>query len=144
MNAFLDANVFFAAARSPKGGSSFVLALGKSGAINIITTEYVLIEAERNIRESPNQMYLVRHYQNLSETHVMVQPLPKLSASSSALLEQYIPKKDMPVLVGAIESKANVFITLDRKHFLENEKLLVLRLPFKIMNPQRFLQKYFG
>jgi predicted nucleic acid-binding protein len=46
---FLDANVFFAAVSSPKGGSHFILELAKKGKLEIITVNQALLEAERNI-----------------------------------------------------------------------------------------------
>lgn len=59
-----------------------------------------------------------------------------------AKFKKLLPDKDIPILFGAIVSGANFLITLDRKHFLENEKLKKLKLPFKIVNPGDFLREY--
>ncbi|MBU4299161.1 PIN domain-containing protein [Patescibacteria group bacterium] len=48
MEVFLDANIFFAGARSQKGGSGFILELAKRQKIEITTVSYVLLEAEQN------------------------------------------------------------------------------------------------
>ena len=48
---FLDANVFFAAAGSPTGGSAFVLELAKHKKIQATTVGHALVEAERNIQK---------------------------------------------------------------------------------------------
>ncbi len=60
MKVFLDANIFFAAARSPKGGSGFILELAKIGKIEVITVSQALLEAERNIAKKLGTNYLDR------------------------------------------------------------------------------------
>ena len=49
---FLDANIFFAAVRSPHGGSYFVIELAKRKYLQIVTVAYALAEAERNIKKN--------------------------------------------------------------------------------------------
>jgi len=58
LKVFLDANVFFAAARSPKGGSGFVLEIAKKGELEIVTVSQALLEAERNIFKKLGTRYL--------------------------------------------------------------------------------------
>jgi len=60
-----------------------------------------------------------------------------------AKFKKLLPQKDIPILFGAIVSKAQVLITLDKKHFLGNEKLRKMKFPCEIMNPGDFLGKYF-
>lgn len=142
MNVFLDANVFFSAARSPEGGSAFVLALAKSGRIMASANEYVLWEAERNLRNL-GYFCLLNHYQNITDSGLMIYPTRGMPESEVRLLRSYVLAKDIPVLIGALQSKADVLITLDKKHLLDNQGLKLLDLPFKIMNPAGFLQTYF-
>lgn len=143
MNVFVDANVFFAAARSPHGGSGFILRLAKAGAINVITTEFVLMEAERNIRQSCGQWELFAHYQNvLNGNYIIQQPLELLSSDAN-MAARYLPHKDVPILVSAIRAHADALLTLDRRHFTRNEALLRLQLPIEIIEPSDFLKKYF-
>lgn len=75
MRVFLDANIFFAGARSPKGGSGFVLELAKKGKLEIITVNQALLEAEENIRKKLGLPYLNRHYQNLLEIKPKIQSI---------------------------------------------------------------------
>ena len=140
---FLDANVFFAGAGSPQGGSGFILELAKKNQIEIITVRHALHEAERNIQKKLGASYLLRHYQNLLGLKLSIQPLPLLTARETKRFRDIIPAKDTPILLGAISSPANVLITLDRKHFLKNEKLNKLKVSFEIMNPGEFLNRYF-
>lgn len=140
---FLDANVFFAAASSPKGGSGFVLELAKRGKLEIITISQALFEAEQNIRKKLDLKCLNRHYQNLLVIKPRIQSLEFITIEEIAKFSKLLPAKDIPILLGAILGKAQVFTTLDRRHFLENEKLKTIKLPFEIMNPGDFLRKYF-
>jgi predicted nucleic acid-binding protein len=139
---FLDANVFFAAVSSLKGGSNFILEIAKKGKLEIITVNQALLEAERNILKKLGVECLNRHYQNLLEIRPKIQFIGFITLEEIAKFKKLLPEKDIPILFGAIVSGANFLITLDRKHFLENEKLKKLKLPFKIVNPGDFLKKY--
>jgi len=140
---FLDANIFFAATRSPQGGSGFILELAKRNKLAIITVNQALFEAEQNIRRKLSPKFLNRHYQNLLEIKPQIQSLEFITLEEITKFKKLVPTKDIPILLGAILSKVKVLITLDRKHFLENEKLKKIKLPFGIMNPGDFLRKYF-
>lgn len=53
-----------------------------------------------------------------------------------------VPEKDAPIIMGAFLSGADALITLDKKHFLDNAHLLKINLPFLIMTPGDFIQKF--
>lgn len=143
MKVFLDANIFFAGARSQKGGSGFILELAKRQKIEIITVSYILLEAEQNIIKKLSPQYLSRHYQNLLEIKPKIQSIEFVTLEEINRLRKLIPSKDIPILLGAILSGCRFLITLDRKHFLNNEKLKGIELPFRILNPGEFLREYF-
>lgn len=140
---FLDANIFFAGARSPKGGSGFVLELAKRKKLEVVTVNQALLEAEQNILKKLGLQYLNRHYQNLLEIKSKIQSIKFVTLADISRFRKVIPTKDIPILLGAILSKSRILITLDRKHFLENAELKKLKLPFEIMNPGEFLREYF-
>ena len=139
MKAFLDANVFIAAAGSPKGGSAFVLEFAKKGMFAAVTVTHALVEAERNIRNKMSPASLERHHANLLKLRHDIQLLPMLDTPQQEMLECMLPSKDIPILLGAALSGAGFLITLDKKDFLQNEKLRSANLPFKIMPPGEFL-----
>ena len=56
--------------------------------------------------------------------------------------EQLLPRKDIPILLGAMLSEVKFLITLDKKDFLDNERLIKAELSFQIITPGDFLQKY--
>lgn len=143
MKVFLDANIYFAGTRSPKGGSGFILELARRQKIEIITVSYVLLEAEQNIIKKLSPQYLNQHYQNLLEIKPKIQSIEFVTLKEINRLRKLIPSKDIPILLGAILSGCRFLITLDRKHFLNNEKLKGIELPFRILNPGEFLREYF-
>jgi len=139
---FLDANIFFAAAGSPKGGSAFVLELAKRTKLQLVTVSYALIEAERNIKKKLDSEALVRHYQNLLDADLNIQGVERVSTDTIAQFEKIIIQKDIPILLGAISADVDFLVTLDKKDFLENKKLASMNLPFEILTPGEFLKRY--
>ncbi len=141
--AFLDANIFFAAAKSHFGGSYFILELAKKRRITVVTSAHALAEVERNIEKKLGGEALNEHYENLLEIRPKIQSLEMLPLGLEEKLKAYIPEKDIPILAGAILSEVDCFITLDKKHFLGNKNLSKLNLPFAILTPGSFIQRYF-
>lgn len=142
LKVFLDANIFFAGAKSPNGGSGFILELAKKNQIEVITVPQALLEAKRNIRKKLGLRYLLDHYQNLLEIKPKIQSIKFITLQDIERFQKIVPMKDIPILIGAISSGVRFLITLDRKHFLGNEKLKELKLSLKIMNPGDFLKEY--
>ncbi len=128
MKLFLDANVFFAAAGSPQGGSSFIITGATAKKWKIITVAHALHEAERNIDLKLSKDALTRHYKNLIECTPEIQPIDLLNLQQLAELGKFITFKDVPILAGAILSKPDYLITLDRKDFINNKRLKSLEL----------------
>ena len=65
-----------------------------------------------------------------------------LNLETIHMLENFLVLKDIPILAGALFSKAEFLITLDKRDFLDNKKLTNLNLPFKILNPENFIKNY--
>lgn len=141
---FVDANVFFAAVKSRTGGSYFILELAKRGMLETVTVGHALAEAERNILDKIGNRALYAHYDNLLAARPRVQSLAKVPLELEARLKPYVPEKDFPILLGAFLSNPDALVTLDRKHFLRNEKLAALKLPFSVMTPGDFIKVHFA
>jgi predicted nucleic acid-binding protein len=141
INIFLDANVFFAAVHSPQGGSGLVIQLAKQGKVGIYTVSHVLLEAERNIESKLGQKYLSAHYQNLIDVKPKIIALPILRPEDVEKFNQLVPIKDIPVLLGGLCGNIKWLVTLDKKHFLNNIKLVEKDFPFIIVNPGDFLKR---
>ncbi len=113
---FLDASCWVAAAGSPTGGSSLILKLGRAGRVRLLATRRVLQEAEHNIRTKMGQEPLLRYYRLLGSVELeLVSPVtPEEEAKWSGL----VAPKDAHVLAGAAKAKADILISLDRRHIL--------------------------
>lgn len=142
MRIFLDASVFFAAAGSPTGGSAFVLELAKQKRIEAITIVYALVEAERNIKKKLGSKALDHHRENVLEIDPKIQNIENVSIGIATAFEQLLPRKDVPILLGAILSKTEFLITLDKRDFLQNKKLIEAGFSFTIAAPGEFLRQY--
>lgn len=139
---FLDANIFIAATASSRGGSRLLFELAKGGVIKIVTVKHALLESERNIREKLGQNHLHIFYQLLLEGLPEIQSLAAVSLKDIFYWEHIVPRKDVPILLGALHSKVVFLITLDRRDFLANEKLADLDLPLRIITPGDFIQNH--
>lgn len=137
MRIFLDANVFFAGCVSREGASAFVLELARRKRVELIASKLVLREADRNLRLKAPQAALKVFHRFLKRVRVRIVLAPSEEAMKS--YEGRVDPKDLPVLVGAIASKSDFFLTLDRKHFLSSELVAKIKKP-RILSPADFLR----
>jgi len=108
---FLDANVLFSAAHNPQ---SPLLALWEVKDIVLLTSSYAAEESRRNLEAlRPDRM---KALQSLLQEVRIVEHLPCRDAGASPGLPP-LPEKDRPILQAAIRQKANLLLTVDRKHF---------------------------
>jgi putative PIN family toxin of toxin-antitoxin system len=131
---FLDANIFIAGSASPEGGSAIILQACKKGLFQAVTTELVLVEAERNIRKKLDKKVLGRFHKVIKEVGIEIYP----PATTASHYQKIITPKDAHVLAAAIESNCDYLITLDRRHFF-TPKILKTDLPVKIIIPKNFI-----
>ncbi len=104
---FLDANILFSAAYgSPSLNRFWDLASDKK--VLLLTSAHAIEEARRNLEEIEHRDRL----ENLIQGTVIVPEPPADYACPISL-----NKKDIPVFVAALSSKATHFITGDIKHF---------------------------
>ena len=137
---FLDANIFVAATKSPQGGSRLILNLAKEKKIEIVTVRHALGEAERNIELKFGRGYLLDYYRLLIELSPTIQSIKHATIKDILALGRVVPRKDIPITLGALHSKCAFLITLDKKDLLGNKNLI--GFPFKIITPGEFIQKY--
>ena len=133
---FLDTSVIFAAVFSPEGGSRLLFRLGEIGLLDIWVGQSVLHEADEVVRRKvphtlPDLAFL------LSIVRVSLGSTPSSREFEQAReLINYLP--DARVLAEALCAAPDWFVTLDRKHFLENRFLA--ELPFRIGTPGDVLE----
>ena len=136
---FLDTSAIFAAIISPVGGGRALLQLGELHAMRLFAGPTTLLELETVIRrKSPNalpKLALVLAQANFSTG-------PKAHPDQIATLHpflDYLP--DVEGLAAAIATKCAFFVTLDRKHFLDNARLRQM-LPMPLGTPGDCLAWY--
>jgi len=115
--AFLDASVLFAAAYSPRGSAYQVLRRALEGAITILVSEDVVVEARRNLE--------VKAPEALADYELLVERLP-LTITEDPTPEaikgvsRYLNPNDAIILAAAITAQLDYFVTWDRKHLLSD------------------------
>lgn len=117
MIAFIDASVILAALGSRTGGSSQILRLIRGRKINGITSQAILEEVLRNA-------YKIKITESEVSRMISTSSLKVIPAPISEEVEKYLDKtaaKDAHVVASAIKSKAEVIITLDKKHLLSKK-----------------------
>ena len=135
---FLDASMLVAAVLSREGGSFRVVTEASVRGTLLITSRYAYQETKQALQEKYPQFLTELH--RLSPLFAI---LPNPPEKTIRKVIEWIDYKDAPILAAAIRHKANVLITLDRKHFLENEILKEKIEHIEILTPGSFIQKYF-
>ena len=133
---FLDANVYFAGFFSKQGASAVMLELARRKKIELLATQLVLKEADRNLRKKASSEVLTdfRRFLNGTKIQISLPPTEEMRARCESLIHF----KDIPILATALEAKVDFLITLDRKHFL-TESVLTHSGKTKILTPADFI-----
>jgi uncharacterized protein len=133
---FLDSNVILSGLLSERGAPRILLDILSLGLpfLKGLTGQYNVIEIERNLKKKlPEGPPLYKKY------------FPKLNLEIISLpswedIKKYAgisADKDVPVLVSAINGKADFLISGDKKHFSPLKRKGPL--PLRILNPADFL-----
>jgi predicted nucleic acid-binding protein len=136
---FLDANVLIAAAGSAEGGSAVVLEICRVKLAIPVLTRLILREAERNIQGKLDRSALLRFYRLIADLEPDLIPIASTEDLASA--SQVVSPKDAHVLAGARAGAATHLITLDRKHFLQEDQRAGM-LPIVACTPGEFLREF--
>ena len=112
---FVDADVLFAGAVSPSeaGASLVVLRLAEITLIEAITSEQVIVEAERNLTEKLPQA--------LPEFRLLVsrclEVVPNPAPADLARHTGSAHRKDLPILVAAVRERCTWLVTFNTRHY---------------------------
>ncbi|SRR6266511_4911550 len=102
---FLDANVLFSAAYRRDAG---LLQLWKLSNVTLCSSRYAVEEARINLVEQSQRTRLDKLSKNLQLFDAPPRDLPK---------GIFLPEKDLPILLAAIEARATHLLTGDIRHF---------------------------
>jgi predicted nucleic acid-binding protein len=137
LKVFLDSNVILSGLFSDKGPPRLILDILSLGLppLAALTGVYNIIEVERNLRAKlPESLPVFRTA--LAALKAEIIPLP--SAGDLMPWAGTTADRDLPVLVSAIKSEADVLVTGDTKDLL---KLRDAALPLVVASPAEFLNE---
>lgn len=129
---FVDSSVLFSAVNSPIGGSAKIFTVK---SFKLITSPTVLVEVERNVRNKLPSEYLRRFF-FLVEGLTVIDQRPNDRLISQA--KKVIAEKDAVILAEVKQSKAEVVVTLDKKHFFTGKAATFLGKQ-KVATPKMLL-----
>jgi len=109
---FFDSSCLVAAAGSPTGGSSVLLAICARGFLKGAVSHGVLAEAEGNILTNLALPARIRYHQEILSMPLIVAPVP--SAFERETAAAITGAKDAHVLAAALNAGAQFLITLDK------------------------------
>ena len=139
ISAFLDTSALFAGIWSAEGGSRMILKLGEAGAVRLLVGPQVLDEIESALRrKAPDMLGLLALLLDRSGVEVVLSPTSDTVRDSEVLTGH---SGDAQVLAAAWAAGVDYFVTLDRKHFLDNPTLRDA-VPFPVGTPGDFLAWY--
>jgi predicted nucleic acid-binding protein len=113
MKLFLDANVIFTAAYSANGISRGLFRLAVAGKCSLCTSAFAHEETVRNIQKKAPEK-LLELTALMEQMVILSEPHPQWVIWAAALP---LVRKDAPVLAAALQGKADIFVTGDRRDF---------------------------
>ena len=115
---FFDSSALFAGVVSASGASRALLLLAEAGQVSIIVSEQVVAETERAIaRKIPRALPNYRAALRATGLRIVRDPSPgEIEAHQNIISHQ----ADVPIVVAAMQSRADYLVTLDRRHFVDD------------------------
>jgi putative PIN family toxin of toxin-antitoxin system len=135
MRVFVDTSVLFSAVYSSTGFARDLLQLSLDDQIQLIVSQNVLAEVERNLQAKiPEYLDRWRRFLNVLQLEIVADP----PLEQVRLCEAYVVQKDAPIVAAAIIAKVDYLVTYDRKHLLEPPEVakqsgLTIVMPDKIV-----------
>jgi len=115
---FFDSSALFAGIVSSSGAARALLLLAEAGEITIRVSEQVIVETERGIaRKSLHNLPLFRQVVLASQIWIVRDPSPTDVAEHVGLISH---AADVPILLAAMQTGADFFVTLNRRHFQDD------------------------
>lgn len=132
---FLDSSVFFADAYSARGSAHDLLMAAIQGRINLVLSEYVLEETERNLLTSAPRFHPVFLRFRDEVAYQLIQP----SRSFVATTRSVSATKDAPVIAAARAAQASLVATCDRKDLLSKRQEIFAAFRITVATPDEIL-----
>lgn len=132
---FIDASVLIAALISPVGGSTRLLEYSQHKKILAISSQTVLNEVKANLHKIKTVEVNIDHFVVKKSIIVRKRVTTKEIKPFAGIVEE----KDTHIIAGAILTKADYLVTLDKKHLLKKEVKEKFR-KLEIVSPKQLLK----
>ena len=136
IRAFLDASVLFAASYSPTGASREIIHLAFQGKVQLVVSDDVLEEAEKNLALKYPATLEVFYQIIQAVPFEKVTPTPKDVQRAAS----YTATKDAPIVAAAKRAQVDFLVSLDRRHLVGVPEV-VQQSGLKIVLPEELLGK---
>lgn len=138
MKIYFDASVIIAALLSSTGGSSQLFKYIKTGLITGITSLTAIDEIME--KEKFDKFHKTRKEieQFILSLGLIIQE--HINSDEIRPFQNQVDKEDAHLIVGAIQTKCQYLVTLDRKHLLRKD-IKDKFLPLKIVSPKELLEE---
>jgi len=115
---FLDSSALFSGILSSQGGARALLLLAEDGKIQLVVSEQVIAEVERNIaRKIPAVLSDAREMIRASCVRIVRNP----TLSQLGLYRDWMKHTvDIPILVAAMTARVDFLVTLNTRHFMDD------------------------
>jgi predicted nucleic acid-binding protein len=136
LRVFLDSNALLSGLVSESGAARRVLDLAELGIIQVVLSDLIIVEVDRNLQEHSFEHLLPLFRQYLLGLKPHSQPDPTKEQVLRAA--EVVNVKDAPILAAALEAELDYFLTFDTKHF--KTPAIQERVSFEIVTPSEFLE----
>lgn len=117
---FVDSSVFFSAAYSSRGHARDIIMMALSGEIDMVISQIVIEETRRNLVANSPESLPFMEFVLASTPHTIVRPT-RADVLNAA---EFTALKDAPIAAAAKGAKADLLVTLDKKHLLGRPELV--------------------
>jgi len=129
---FLDTSAIFAGIWSETGGGRMLLRLGEAGVTVLLTSPLAVAELEAAFRaKAPRVLGILALVFDRAGIEVTGHPSGELRMRADRLVDH---PGDAQILASAWGEDIDFFVSLDRKHFVDNQRL-VENVPFLVGTP---------
>ena len=134
---FIDADVLFAASASGSeyGASLVVLRLGEITLLDIITSEQVITEVERNLTKKIPQA--LPAFRLICQRSLSIVDNPNQGEINK--FTEYADPKDLPILTSALEQNCPFLLTFNTRHFFPPSDLITILKPGEFIKEVRHI-----
>ena len=115
---FLDSSALMSGMISATGAARALLLLSEDGKLNLIVSEQVIAEIERNLaRKAPKVLPYARDMIRQARIRILPDPSPQ---AIEPCRDWIAHAADLPILVAAAEARVDFLVTLNRRHFTDD------------------------